>query len=90
MLRLSLELPTVLQVEKRYAILFHEGGVSQFRYLDRLMGYQELGLEPGEPGRIWALVDANENLPQYSAVVHPSLSSKRHPLARSASTGPAK
>ena len=52
----------MLQVEGGYAILFHKAGVSQFRYLDRLMAYQRLGLEPGEPGRIWALIDANENL----------------------------
>ena len=62
MLRLSLELPTVLQVEAGSAILFHEGGVSQFRHLDMIEPYVDFESSSGGPGRIWALIDANENL----------------------------
>ena len=62
MRRLSLELPTVLQVEPSYAILFHKGGVLEFQSLDTLILYEGLCFEPGNTGRIWALIDASQRL----------------------------
>ena len=62
MRRLSLELPTVLQVEPSYAILFHKGGILGFQSLDVLILYEGLEFEPGNTGRIWALIDASQRL----------------------------
>lgn len=58
--RLALGLPTALQISKRYALLFHEGGVCQFSDLETDEIYNLL-VSPS-PGRIWALVDSNEDL----------------------------
>jgi len=66
MRRLALRLPTALQLNASYAILFHECGVSRFP-LDSLDydDYRGLKLPPGaRPGRIWALIDSNLTLPK--------------------------
>ena len=58
--RLALGLPTALQISRRHALLFHEGGVCQFTDLENHKTYDSL-LFPG-PSRIWVLVDSNEDL----------------------------
>ena len=78
MRRLARGLPTALQINNDYAILFHEGGVSEFTYLDDPLSYGALqSLSEGDPkqvevdaGRIggdpkrkvWALIDTNFHL----------------------------
>lgn len=65
MCRLALRLPTALQIEASYAILFHEGGVSQFTNLDDHCSYCALDFPPEEHlRRIWVLIDFNQNLPK--------------------------
>ena len=59
--RLVLGLPTALQVEGGYAILFHEHGTSQFRHLDNAAIHMKL-TTPSSPDKIWALVDSNQVL----------------------------
>jgi len=61
MKRLSLKLPTALQVEKGHAILFHDGGTSQFASVTDAVGYTELIFDDPS-SRIWALVDSNSDL----------------------------
>ena len=59
MRRLALRLPTVLQVNEHRAILFHEGGTSQFLDPEDTEAYT--GLKFNEPSsRIWVLVDSNQ------------------------------
>ena len=72
MLRLSLELPTVLQVQEGSAILFHQGGVSKFRHLNTSEPYEDLHSSSGGPGRIWALIDANESLAEPAPIFRSS------------------
>jgi len=61
MKRLSLKLPTALQVENGYAILFHDGGTSIFTSVTEAVGY--IGLRFKDPSsRIWALVDSNNDV----------------------------
>ena len=60
--RLALGLPTALQINRGYALLFHEDGVSQFTHPEHDGIYAPL-FSPG-PGRIWALVDSNWDLLQ--------------------------
>ena len=62
--RLALRLPTALQVKNSYAILFHEGGVSEFADLDNHLIYGALKPPPGgDPRRkVWALVNTNKFL----------------------------
>jgi len=62
MRRLSLGLPTALQVAKDNAILFHEHGTSKFQLLGDPDAHMELGLPPFNTGRVWALVDSNNIL----------------------------
>ena len=62
MRRLSLRLPTVLQYDSSKVVLFHEGGVSQFRYLEDILSVAGLRPPPHSSGRIWALVDSNNHL----------------------------
>jgi len=64
--RLALKLPTVLQIRSSYALLFHEGGVKEFQL--GAYGYNELESEMGPLGRIWALVDFNDDLIKPSSV----------------------
>ena len=64
MLRLSLELPTVLQVEAGSAILFHEGGISQFRHLNMIEPYVDLKSSSGGLGSI----DANDSLTEPASI----------------------
>ena len=60
MCRLSLRLPTVLQVSRSYVILFHEGSVSELAHLDDLACYRALYSSPdNRSSRIWALVDSD-------------------------------
>ena len=63
--RLALRLPTALQVDDSFAILFHEGGVSEFANLDKCAIYDVLQPPPrGDPERkFWALVNTSEFLP---------------------------
>ena len=58
--RLALGLPTALQINQDCALLFHEGGVCQFTDLENKEAYSPL-VSSG-PGRIWALVDSNQDL----------------------------
>lgn len=59
MRRLALRLPTVLQINEHRAILFHEGGTSQFMDPEDTEAYA--GLKFDEPSsRIWVLVDSNQ------------------------------
>ena len=61
--RLVLGLPTALQIDGSYAILFHQGGVSQFRDPNDRLAYVKLGFPLGDHRkRIWALVDTNPDL----------------------------
>lgn len=62
MRRLALELPTALQVEKDHAILFHGRGTSRFLLHDSSFSYMRLKFPPHDSGRIWALVDSNQDL----------------------------
>jgi len=59
--RLSLRLPTALQLIDSEAILFHEGGTSVFGNLENLRHY--VGLNFTNPSsRIWVLVDSTATL----------------------------
>jgi len=70
MRRLSLRLPTVLQVSSSYVILFHEGGVSELTHLDELTYYYELYSSPdNRSSRIWALVDSGPDLPEPARII---------------------
>ena len=69
MRRLASKLPTVLQINASYAILFHEGGVAQLSNLDNDGKYLPIKFPVKKaPYRIWALIDLNPNLPQPAAV----------------------
>ena len=65
--RLAFRLPTVLQVHKDYAILFHGNGVSQFAHPDDPRFCDALTCPSGDDPeqiddsskRVWALVDTN-------------------------------
>lgn len=59
--RLAHKLPTVLHIRSSYALLFHEGGVKEFKQLGTYT-YNKLASEVGPLGRIWALVDSNDDL----------------------------
>lgn len=60
MRRLALKLPTAFQVDSAYAILFHDGGVSEFTYLDDHPDYLLLWFPPNEDSRrIWVLIDSS-------------------------------
>jgi hypothetical protein len=61
--RLALGLPTALQIHSSYAILFHQGGVSQFKDPNDRLAYEKLGFPLGDHRkRIWALIDTNPGL----------------------------
>lgn len=65
MCRLALELPTALQVDSSYAILFHKGGVSEFTQLGDHLSYSALYPPRGSgsrSSRIWVLVDSDPAL----------------------------
>ena len=64
--RLALGLPTALQISRDYALMFHEGGVCQFTDLENDKAYDSL-MSPG-PGRIWTLVDSNQDLAKPTGV----------------------
>jgi len=58
MRRLVLGLPTVLQVELDYAILFHRGGTSQFSTIKIICPYWPLYFETDHRKRVWVLVQS--------------------------------
>jgi len=63
MRRLALKLPTALQIDSSYAILFHEGGVFEFQDSKFNPDYRPLTLlYENYSSRIWALVDTNPDL----------------------------
>ena len=63
MRRLALKLPTALQIHSSYAILFHEGGVFEFKDPENRPCYRSLALlSKNSSSRIWALVDPNPDL----------------------------
>lgn len=63
MRRLALGLPTALQVDKGYAMLFHEGWVSELTQLQNRLPYSVLRSPSTEPcERIWALIDTSPTL----------------------------
>jgi hypothetical protein len=65
MRRLAFKLPTVLQINASYAILFHEDGVSEFTSLVGAHNYEVFDFLPEHPSRrIWALVDSKPSLLQ--------------------------
>jgi hypothetical protein len=67
--RLALGLPTALQVDDAYALLFHEGGVHQFEDPNNNVACDALVFPSGEhPKRIWALVNTSQNLSEPAKV----------------------
>ena len=69
MVRLMLGLPTALQVGNSYAILFHDGGVSEFKFLTRHPDYRALRFPPEHCSRrIWVLGDSNSLLPEPASI----------------------
>jgi len=69
MRRLALRLPTVLQIQSSYAILFHEHGVSEFMDLENQVLYSSLVFPPSRySSRIWVLVDSNPQLPEPAGI----------------------
>ncbi len=65
--RLTLRLPTALQIRPDEALLFHEGGTSIFQ--DLIDNGSYLGLESANPqSKIWVLVDSNESLEKLAGV----------------------
>ena len=60
--RLALKLPTALQTKPNQALLFYEKGVQEFTQLQRAPPYHTLASENDPLGRIWALVDSNQEL----------------------------
>jgi hypothetical protein len=61
-----LGLPTALQLDPHYALLFYKDGVYQFTGLELDEVYGSL-MSPG-PGRIWALIDSNQDLVEPTGV----------------------
>ena len=59
MRRLTLKLPTALQVESSYAILFHEGGVSELTDLGNPFHSTITFSRKHSSKRVWALVDSD-------------------------------
>ena len=68
MCRLALGLPTALQIDKSYAILFHEDGVFEFQDLMTCLDYNALDLHECPSRRIWALVDSGPRLPEPAGI----------------------
>ena len=67
--RLALLLPTALQVDSSYAILFHQGGVFELTHLSGHPEYLALSFPPNAcPSRIWAIVDSNPLLPEPAGI----------------------
>ncbi len=62
MRRLSLQLPTALQIDASYAILFHKAGVSEFTDLKNEALYRHLFFPDHPSHRIWLLIDSNPKL----------------------------
>jgi len=63
MRRLARKLPTALQIDSSYAILFHEGGVFEFQDSKFNSDYRPLILlSENSSSRIWALVDTSLDL----------------------------
>ena len=63
MRRLALKLPTALQIHKSYAVLFHEGGVSEFAHAEHHPDYDPLMRLSKRPSRrIWVLVHSSSDL----------------------------
>jgi hypothetical protein len=62
MRRLAQRLPTALQISKSYAVLFHNGGVSEFTHLEGHPEYDTLGPSHKRSSRIWVLIDSNPRL----------------------------
>jgi hypothetical protein len=69
MQRLALGLPTVLQVERDYAVLFHERGTTRFLLLNSISAYMRLN-SADSSSRIWALVDSNNSLSDPAPMFH--------------------
>ena len=60
MRRLAFELPTVLQINASYAVLFHKGGVTQLANLDNPIKYLPIRFSGDKLSRrIWVLIDLN-------------------------------
>jgi len=65
MRRLAFKLPTAFQFNASYAVLFHEGGVTQITNLDNPGKYLPIHFPANQVShRIWVLIDINPNLPQ--------------------------
>ncbi len=65
--RLTLRLPTVLQIRPHQALLFHENGISVFQ--DLIDNGTYLGLKFANPrSKIWVLVDSNNILDKPTGV----------------------
>jgi len=63
MRRLALKLPTVLQIEDSYIILFHKASVFELKHRVVHDDYRALmTLSRNPSNRIWALIDSSTNL----------------------------
>jgi len=68
MRRLVLRLPTAIQVYPHFAILFHEGGISQFSDLQGPDTYGVLDFGRSCHKNIWVLVDSNQYLVEPASI----------------------
>ena len=66
MRRLVLGLPTALQINSDFALLFHEGGTSLFSTLRTLCPYEEFFNTSSPLAKLWVLVDSNNDLAEPS------------------------
>ena len=72
MRRLTLKLPTVLQIHRSSAILFYEGGVAELTDREVAFSYRELVSSLGRQNlgqrRIWAIVDLGPQLQEPTGI----------------------
>lgn len=69
MQRLFFKLPTALQLERGYAILFHDGSTSELTSLDKAVNHMELELSPSS-SRILAPIGSNTFPSEPSSMLH--------------------
>jgi len=88
--RLSLGLPTALQIIPEYALLVRKKGVYRFERLGDQGPYVKLQQNTNPRSRIWALIDSNADLMQPAGAFtkeRPFLSSKRRLFTAPVSSG---
>jgi len=69
MQRLFFKLPTALQLERGYAILFHDGSTSKFTSLNKAVNYMELEFSPSS-SRILAPIGSNKSPSEPPSMFH--------------------